>query len=491
MLHRAALYYACMHKLFEVLEPRAMLSAAPTISDVRAEPGFPIVYQPFRLSALAADDVGVRAVTFFLDRNSNDRWDSGVDQPLGEDFTIDSDGRYSITATPDGTWPDYPYPRIVADVVDTEGQWAVNRAVNFGLATVGLPVVSSFYANVVVYSEGQPQPYQGVSLYAKVDEPLGYPQGAVSVTFFLDKNNNGSFEGGTDQDLGAASSGPDGRGYLFRYATIAGNSLGGQLMAVAYRTSGYGERFGTPTSASIVTSGYSSGNTPPVITGGLWQNVSQPSRGGVEIGQRMKLTIIADAPPDYLYQNRLRAVTLFFDANFDHHWTPGVDTHIGEYFFGTDTIRGVATIEFTVTPQMGFDRRAFVAAAVDNNQWGPTFTFWPKLISRPWTENLQLAQPAFSTGSSVVGTFTARDDAAVRSVFTWIDKNNDGLFNQGEAYQQSAVRIAGFGSSTTWRTTLNTANLGYTPGTYRILTIADDFQDARQANIVLGTVTLT
>lgn len=479
-----------MNNFIENLESRILCSAAPTISDIRAEPIFPITYQPFRLSALAADDVGVRAVTFFLDRNSNDVWNPGVDQPLGEDFVVDQDGRYSITVTPDGTWPDYPYPRIVADVVDTEGQWATNRAVNTGLATVGLPVVSSFMANVVIYSEGYPQPFQRVTLSAKVDEPLGYPQGAVSATFFLDKNYNGTFDGGTDVDLGAATGGADGRGYVSRSTTINGSSLVGQLMAVAYRTSGYGERFGMPVSATIVTNGFS-GPTPPVITQGIWQNVSEPSRDGVEVGQRMRLTIVADAPLDYLYQNRLRAVTLFFDANFDHRWTPGVDTHIGEYFFGTDTVRGVATIEFTVTAQMGFDRRAFVAAAVDSHLWGPTFTFWPKLVSRPWTENLQPAQPTFSAGSSVVAEFTGRDDSAVRNVFTWLDKNNDGLFNVGEAYQQNALRIAGFGPTTTWRTTINTANLNYAPGTYRLLTIAEDYQNARQLNIVLGNITLS
>ncbi len=480
-----------MNNLFESLESRVLCSAVPTISDIRAEPIFPVTYQAFRLSAQAADDVGVRAVTFFMDRNSNNRWDAGVDQPLGEDFIADSDGRHSIIVAPDGTWPDYPYPRILADAVDTEGQWAATLAVNTGLATVGLPVVSSFYANIIIYSEGQSQPFQGISLSAKVDEPLGYPQGGVSATFFLDKNSNGSFDNGIDQDLGAATGGADGRGYVSRYTTVTGTSLNGQLMAVAYRSSGYGERFGTPVSATTVTSGFSSGVTPPVITGGIWQNVAEPSRSGVEIGQRMKITVVADAPVDYLYQNRLRAVTLFFDANFDHRWTPGVDTHIGEYFFGADTIRGVANIEFTVTPQMGFDRRPFVVAAVDNYQWGPTFTFWPKLISRPWTENLQPAQPSFSVGSSVVATFIARDDSAVRSVFTWLDKNNDGLFNVGEAYQQTAVRLSGFGNNTTWRTTINTAGLNYTPGSYRLMTIADDFQNARQTAASLGNIILT
>src|SRR6185295_19945691 len=150
-------------------------------------------------SAQATDDVGVRAVTFFLDRNANGVWDAAVDQPLGDAFQADKDGRYSVVATPDASWPTYPtFARIVADTVDTDGQWATTRAQQ-QMTFAGRPVISSFFVNTILYSEGQPNPFYGVSLAAKVDEPMVYPYGGTNVTFFLDKNSNGIWDTGIDQ----------------------------------------------------------------------------------------------------------------------------------------------------------------------------------------------------------------------------------------------------------------------------------------------------
>lgn len=470
---------------FESLETRTLCSAAPAISDIQFSETFLTLDRPVQFSALATDDVGVRAVTFFLDRNENLRWDAGVDQSLGDDFVMDSNGRYSVTVTPDATWPGYPWANIVADAVDTEGQWATTRAFRSSSFN-GVPAVSSAWASITIYSEGQQNPYQSVTMYARVGEPFVYAFGAVNATFFLDKNFNGSWDTGVDVDLGVGGA-PDGRGYVSKNTTIMGTTLGGQICTAPFYSISVpvSERFGEAVVVSVLTT-----TTPPAIISTVYTNLSDNNRDGVLVGQQVRISVVADAPLDYLYQNRLRAVTLFYDANADQLWTPGTDTHISDYFFGSDTLRGVTSLQFTVTSNMGTGYQPFVFAAVDRQNWGPTYTTWVKLVEPPLTDGFAPTSQAFSHDGAVTVDFFAHDDYATRSIFVWLDKNDNGLFDAGEGYQQSATRLQGIGTTSRWRAQINLSLLNYTPGTYNLLTIADDYQNARSAASVGTIITL-
>lgn len=462
----------------EELEARALMSA-PVLGDIEFGSTFPTAYQPTRISVDVTDDTGVRAATFFMDRNGNGRWDPFVDQPLGDDFTRDQDGRFSVTATPDGTWPAYPdYARIVADAVDIDGQWATQRPTRT-MVFIGLPVISSFWASIVPQFEGQPQPFLQITLAAKVDEPFVYPYGATNVTFFLDRNFNATWDPGVDVDFGEAIDRDD-RGYRTRSAVVFGGALGGQLCAVPFRSlSAPGERFGAPVVATFVRQNSSFLPGPPVVTRTLAFNQTNPNAQFFLPGERMRIEFVADTPDTFRDVPRLEAATLFFDANFDQRWTPGVDTDLGAHFFAPDTLRGIGRIEFTVTAEMGFDSRPFVLTTRAGGNWGPTYTAWPKLASRPWIENATPTAPRFAANGTVLLDVESRDDGASRELFAWVDRNNDGIFQLGEAYEQGGLRL-GFDPqnfrSQNWRVTITLTGLDYTPGTYSVGIIARDYQ---------------
>ncbi len=474
----------------ESLEARTLCSAAPVISDIQFSQTFLTLDHAVQVSALATDDVGVRAATFFLDRNQNLRWDAGVDQSLGDDFVADINGRYSVTVVPDVSWPGYPWANIVADAVDTEGQWATTRAFRQSSYN-GVPAINSAWASVTVYSEGQQTPFQSVTMFAKVSEPFVYPFGGVNATFFLDKNFNGYWDSGIDVDFGIGGT-PDTRGYVTKSATVTGTTLGGQICAAPFHSlsAPVSERFGEVVIASIVINNQTT-STPPAMISTLYTNLSDTNRDGVVVGQQVRLSVVADAALDYLYQNRLRAVTLFYDANADHLWTPGIDTHITDYFFGPDTLRGVTSLQFSTTSNMGTGYQPFVFAAVDAHQWGPTYTAWIKLVAPPYTDSFPPSTPTFSHDGTVSVDFFSHDDLSTRSVFVWLDKDGNGLFDSGEGYQQAATRLSGIGTTSRWRAQINLSLLNYVAGTYNLMTIADDYQAARSAALSGVSITLT
>jgi hypothetical protein len=140
---------------------------------------------------------------------------------------------------------------------------------------------------------------------------------------------------------------------------------------------------------------------------------------------------------------------------------------------------------------MGFDYRPFVITTKNTaGTWGPTYTVWPKIISPPWVENIAPTAPSFNAAGQVSLTFTGRDDNAVQSVFAWVDRDGNGRFDAGEAFQQNAVRLSYTGGTSSWRATIDLAGLNYTSGTYRVYLIATDFQATTSA-AAFATVALT
>jgi hypothetical protein len=470
---------------FQPLEPRALFSAPPTVSDIQFSKTLPVIFEPVRISVLAQDDVGVRGVSFFIDRNQNGLWDEHTDQPLGDDFEVDGDGRFSVTATPDGSWDAYPhYSSIIAGAVDTEGQWSTTGAQRI-LTHVGKPVITSVTANLTIMSEG-PDRRTVVTLRAKADEPLVYPYGISAITFFLDRNFNAVWDAGIDQDLGSGGS-TDGNGYRILSANLPGISIVGQYCAAARSSSGVWSNVAVAdvySSSSVFSAG------PPVITHATWEDLDRPGISGVLTGERMRIKFVAGVDDLYTFGRGLAAVTLFFDTNFDRSWTPGVDIDLGGRFFADEVVRGRGQYDFVVTPQMNFDYRAFcLAAKATDGSWGPTYSIFPKIISRPWVENVSLDPQPVAPDGQVTVDLTARDDHATREIFAFIDKDNDGLFDEGEAYAQGGTRLGFNPRAQRWEVTIDLAGLGYQPGQYRLGVFARDHEGA-QGRTAFFTVTV-
>jgi hypothetical protein len=192
----------------------------------------------------------------------------------------------------------------------------------------------------------------------------------------------------------------------------------------------------------------------------------------IQIGDTVRFTIEAEADQD------LAAVTAFYDSNFNGRWDPGVDRHLGEFFFGADVLAGRARISVNIQPWMNFDYRAFVFAAKDRSvergdaAWSATFSKWINIKSPAWVENI--VAPNVSTGSPVTFTFDARDDHGIRGFRAWIDLNNDGFQSSDEVFSEQATRISGSLIRGRWQMTLDMNRYG--PGQYTIAIEAFDFE---------------
>ena len=168
------------------------VNRAPQVLTFDANPMTLNLGQSVTFNATASDDAGVRAMTFFIDRDNNGRFSSGLDSPLGNDFTPDAFGRYSLTTTTDSTWP--LNARILADAQDFDGRWALTPGgLTLRVGTPTPPTINTFAATI---GRGSTSPT--VRLQANVSDNLG----VRAVTFFQDLDANGIWSVGVDLSLG-------------------------------------------------------------------------------------------------------------------------------------------------------------------------------------------------------------------------------------------------------------------------------------------------
>ncbi len=450
--------------LFDPLEQRSLLSAPPQTSDLRLDTDAIVVQVPTTISVLATDDVGVRGVSFFLDRNDNALWEPGVDQPLGDRFVPDQDGRYRLSITADASWP--LWSRIRADAVDAEDQW-----------TGALATTTIYPTDVprIIQLDVRPMPvvdipgYITLKMTAVVADATQRGALAEGVTFFFDIDRNGRWDAGVDQDLGY---------------TREMDNFGNFVLTTRYPLLGYETRIvaaAAKSSSNLLTNPWGPVRTTlpgriydvPRIRSVVADNLSlDGGENQIQIGDTVRFTIEAEADQDLL------AVTGFYDSNYNGRWDAGVDRHLGEFFFAPDVLAGRARIIVNIQSWMNFDYRAFVFAAKDrstdrgDSAWSSTFSKWINIKSQAWVENI--VAPNVSTGSPVTFTFNARDDHGVRGFVAWIDLNRDGYNTPDEIFTEQATRLSGSLLNGRWQMTLDMNRYG--PGQYTIAIEAFDFE---------------
>lgn len=155
------------------------------------------------LSTIASDTDGtVRAVTWFLDRNSNGVWDGGVDTSLATSFVPSSGNTYSASVTPDSTWP--INANIVTDVQDNNLDWAGNQQ----SSTIVISGVSA-RPTVSGLTITQDRSFDGKRMTATVT--ANDNSAILAATFFIDNDGNGAWTPNVDQSLGTTftPSGPN------------------------------------------------------------------------------------------------------------------------------------------------------------------------------------------------------------------------------------------------------------------------------------------
>lgn len=460
----------------EQLELRDLLSALPTVDAVEIAQGAVVAYQKFTVLVEAGDDVAVRGVSMYMDINDDARWDPLVDRPLGDRFQRNPQGKFEFNFIPDASWPQWV--RIYADAVDDEGQWSQGIRGQL-IVPVAMPLITMLSAHAApntIIPEIQP-----MLLRAFVSDPFRGSSTVEGVTFFDDLNGNGRWDAGVDTDLGYSQTiDADGAWTLTTYQWGAFNV--GKSIAAAAKigdprfdfTNGFGPVRVTPFNPYF---------EAPVVRNIFAENLSGrlgPADGSIfQVGDRVRITA------DVMGQSDLQAATLFYDSNSNGRWDLGTDIDLGAFRFAPDVYGGRARFDFTITPDMNFDFRAFVIAARykgtervwdrGDYNWGATSTHWLNIVSPAWLESIQV-QPRDVQTEPIYVTFNARDDHSITRFFAFVDLNDNDQLDAGEFSTNLATRISGNFTNGGWVMAIDVSGVS-PPGTYKLKLYANDFDN--------------
>ena len=371
--------------------------------------------QTMRLTA-SVSDYSPRAVTWFIDRLANQRFDPGVDIDLGADFD-GSDG-FSRDVVVQPEWAGRSV--IMAAALDTDGAWSDTRSAGATWISAG-PIVAFL---TVIPPTSTLVAGQIVTVTAAVSAGVVLD----GVTFFADLNSDGEFTPGVDRDLGADRNSSDGWSVTF---TVPSNWSTSSLRfgANGFRGSTFGD-FSTTTRSTYQ---YSAG---PLIGG-----VEVPT--SVTWGDRFEVFVTSIIGSD------VRAVTFFYDVAGDGNWNPGVDTDLGADFDGSDGWSVSATARSTWAPTAN---GRITAHAVDSaGYWGATSTTSGAVVvyGVPRISNFLITPAAQNQNQTVnLGTsFSLSADiaasAGVRAITFFVDIDHDGSWTPGVDRDLGATFFSG------------------------------------------------
>jgi hypothetical protein len=418
------------------------------------------------LSVNATDDVGVRAVTFFLDLDGNGAWTAGVDQSLADVFTPVNGSTYRATVYTD--LAGLTSASIVADAVDTQGLWTGSRP-SATVTPLRSSQVVSFYVDTT----------SGVSLAAEAWVPPSGSSGAAQVSgvdYYADVNQNGVVDAG-DQLVATGTVGTLQASGAWRYLVRLNSTQIASLpsspygwLAAARVSTGDGGFVLGPARMAIARS-WPIGT--PTVT-----RVLVNTDASATIGDAWSVSVTGFAG------GGLTGITLFFDTNHNGQWDAGIDIDLG--FNTADANPGTVTFSGTYSEAM---RRggAFTAAALvrsgGTDTWSVTRSARPQTIIAGPSTTL-VGTPSVS-GNTITLEVDAVDDFAVRTINVWIDLNNDGIRDPGER-MGTATLIAGSRSSGRWRLTID---LGVAPsGSYTLAWQGVDYSRGLGGNGIVGAL---
>ena len=175
----------------EHLEGRVLCSTNIVSVDVGAL--LAVAGQPVSISIEATSPHGVRAATIFRDINNNNRFDSGIDQPLGDIFVPNAQGRFVRNIVPGSDWG--RNVRLGVNAVDMAGQWSLTGARRVDLAVNQRPTFVSAELSATSINE---RDLLSITVRAADDTSIR------AITAFIDRNGDGRWTGGTDTSLGTS-----------------------------------------------------------------------------------------------------------------------------------------------------------------------------------------------------------------------------------------------------------------------------------------------
>lgn len=452
--------------LFEPLEARQLLAA-----EITSFTATPQIIAPGELVTLEARVTGgtggVKAVTFFLDRDNNGRWTRGFDESLRDVFApVPGDPTlYRAVVASNITWP--ANARLAADVVDNANVWSTG-----GPETDSIDVKPHVFITDLAVEFVAGNFYKVSARIGKEGESNPPFSSTAGVTFYVDRNNDGRWTPGVDTHLDFITT-PDAAGI---YTNIVQVPLPWdapqRVIAAAKDTRAAGNPWG-PNRAAIPR--ITLGNMPEVV--GLTVTVNNPKvPGAITVGETA--TITAQVSANF----GIEAISFFYDKNGDGLWTPGVDVNLGQRFDNGFNTTGTYQITIPVTEAFLRGVQSIAAVAKDssvrgNDNWGPPRQIQVRVARAPTVSNPQASPLIVPNGGVVTINVAARDDFGIRAVTAFLDVNQNDRFDPGvdNVSPGFGTRISGLATDGVWRLTI-TANVFITPATYKIYIATVDFQ---------------
>lgn len=401
----------------------------PRITAVNSSRGVASAGQTVLITAMV-EDANPRAVTFFRDVNENGLWDSGLDEDLGADFNGGDGWSRLITVQP--AWKGRV--TIAADVVDNDNVWGAVPLRSASFAIAGPPAVSHLSSSASVAAVGGQVTITAIA---------GGVNAIRAVTFFRDVNENGGWDGGIDEDLGADFTASDG----WSRAITVPTAWAGRVFIIANAV----DAAGTWGELPLPRVSFAIAGAPAVS----WLSASSAV---ATWGDRVTLTAIAGG------QSSLRAVSFFFDTDGDGRWTPERDEDLGADFSASDGW----SIDVTIPVRWGAPAAArFAANVVDvGGTWGAI----PRTAAVRINDVPLLTSPVATPSSVLLGgsasfSVFASDAFGVRAVTMFVDLSGDGRWTPGVDIDLGvASRTSGSSLGGLW-TLQRTANWGRGPFT--------------------------
>lgn len=509
------------------------------------------------ITVRAADDISVRAVTAFVDRNGDGRWTGGSDISLGTSFVMNGAGDFVIQASANPAWHvSGGSASIVVDAVDVDGAWVQTPRVAGSIQVLPAPVIASFTAVWDSVQAGSALNQLKLTLTTTAGAP------AAAATFWLDLDGNGRWTPGTDFSLGDARQ-PVNGSFVLRVPSDLAGRANVQIGASAVSASGLwsfnpavasvsrlrlptvtnflvdingstiiigAEAYYPPTSsvsaaqvslvdviADVNFNGVFDAGVDTLVVSiaptsalanGTWRHRAQLTteqvasipagsfrwiaspRIAIEGGQtiagagriaaphhfgigdpvltRITATIegasnvdSAAAGDAYSVEvsafvgSGVTALTLFWDANLNNRWDSDVDIHLAEYLPGTNPVSLTHTFTGVLPSRAGYG--AFASSTLaSTGAWSSVRSAQPISIQHIATPQFVSSEVA---ANSFAVTLTATSLFGIKSFSGFLDFNDDGIEDVGEAVQLSAVRISGSSRNGTFVLTFATAGL--------------------------------
>lgn len=445
---------------------RVGVPTPPTINVFTATTGRGTTSPTVRLQANVSDNLGVRAVTFFQDMDSNGIWSQGVDLSLGTLFAHDvgSPGQYTLTVPTD--FAGQESGRFVVDVSDVDGTWCTTPGVAIA-AREQYRFIQTFTAEMLGAALAR------VSATAWIPPFFGTPFADVEhVMFAQDINGNDRYDAGVDIDLGVETTRTQaGNAYFFeKFAAVDGTQpLPLRFIAAVPLTANL--LWSDPTGPVRLAQGRGQSNIPTIdsiaVSAGL--NPTTNAQTFVNPGTKYSFTVDATANAG------IDAVSFFFDRNMNGRWDPALDIDLG--FLRAPAGTFTATfVKSGIIPAGATGFGAFTAVVKDlsgrpGDEWGPTraLTVSPVFAVPQITAP---TAPSVARGNPLIVNFTAGDDFGVRAVSAFLDVNNNGL-DASDKTATTYTRISGTPVSGQWRLSIDTTGLA--AGNYTVYISGLDF----------------